>query len=459
MDYIQEAVEVHSHSSRGVINMPNTLRRKMFKLGGSANTHGVGITSGLKMKKGGKVEPQATFGVGNNALRKIGPDGKEREAHFAFLPFLGTIGSGAAGLASRAIGLPALRALGSAIKQGTTQPLRQFVTKGDDIVKMVRPERAALGQSRVAASGAYSPVVSRVVGQTTPSGITQAVRALQLATPIGGATGGITGLTMAGLDRLGITKPGPDDSLLESGARGLGKISLDISPIGLPLKAAGALLSTEDRQLPGSLFDILAGTTKTDDDDTKKSPKEEIGEQESQMEKLRSDAEEKVALYQSLMGTPDNTSAYAKALLNFGATALAGTGDTKTDLARAVQAGTEPLVAEAEARKATDQSIRSLAIQEVIAKDADDRKLLQTAAASGPRALNRMTRALEARDAGVTVAAEVDAKGKLTNATKGVVLADLDGVFGGKFIAVNQDLKADSFNNIEEALSFAATGG
>ena len=177
------------------------------------------------------------------------------------------------------------------------------------------------------------------------------------------------------------------------------------------------------------------------------------------MEKLRSDAEEKVALYQSLMGTPDNTATYAKALLNFGATALAGTGDTKTDLSRAVQAGTEPLVAAAEARKATDQSIRSLAIQEVIAKDADDRKLLQTAAASGPRALNRMTRALEARDAGVTVAAEIDAKGNLTNAAPGVVLADLDGAKGGKFIAVNQDLKADSFNNIEDALSFAATGG
>ena len=436
--------------------MPNTLRRKMFKLGGSANTHGVGITSGLKMKKGGSIAPLGL--AGKNPVKKMGPDNKVREAHSPLLA-LQALGSGALALGSRAIGLPALRALGSAIKQGTTQPLRQFVTKGDDIVKMVRPERSALGQSRVAASGAYSPVVSRVVGQTTPSGITQAVRALQLATPIGGATGGITGLTMAGLDRLGITKPGPDDSLLESGARGLGKISLDISPIGLPLKAAGALLSTEDRQLPGSLFDILAGTTKTDDDDTKKSPKEEIGEQESQMEKLRSDAEEKVAIYQSLMGTPDNTSAYAKALLNFGATALAGTGDTKTDLARAVQAGTEPLVTEAEARKATDQSIRSLAIQEVIAKDADDRKLLQTAAASGPRALNRMTRALEARDAGVTVAAEIDAKGKLTNAAPGVVLADLDGAKGGKFIAVNQDLKADSFNNIEDALAFAATGG
>ena len=84
--------------------MPNTLRRKMFKLGGVANTHGVGITSGLKMKKGGKVDPQATFGVGNNALRKIGPDGKEREAHVAFLPYLG-----AGALALGRAGLSALR--------------------------------------------------------------------------------------------------------------------------------------------------------------------------------------------------------------------------------------------------------------------------------------------------------------------------------------------------------------
>ena len=421
--------------------MPNTLRRKMFKLGGSANTHGVGITSGLKMKKGGSIAPLGL--AGKNPVKKMGPDNKVREAHSPLLA-LQALGSGALALGSRAIGLPALRALGSAIKQGTTQPLTSFV-RG-----RTGPIKGKFGTVRD-----FGPGITGA--STTPAA--QALRVAQLATPIGGATGGITGLTMAGLDRLGITKPGPDDSLLESGARGLGKISLDISPIGLPLKASSALLSTEDRQLPGSLFDILAGTTKTDEDDTKKSPKEEIGEQESQMEKLRSDAEEKVAIYQSLMGTPDNTSAYAKALLNFGATALAGTGDTKTDLARAVQAGTEPLVTEAEARKATDQSIRSLAIQEVIAKDADDRKLLQTAAASGPRALNRMTRALEARDAGVTVAAEIDAKGKLTNAAPGVVLADLDGAKGGKFIAVNQDLKADSFNNIEDALAFAATGG
>ena len=46
--------------------MVNTLRRKMFKLGGSANTHGVGLTSGLSFNQGGPVV-------------KPGPDGKPRQ--------------------------------------------------------------------------------------------------------------------------------------------------------------------------------------------------------------------------------------------------------------------------------------------------------------------------------------------------------------------------------------------
>ena len=49
--------------------MSNTLRRKMFKLGGSANTHGVGLTSGLKMNKGGRVG----FQPGGLASRGIQP--------------------------------------------------------------------------------------------------------------------------------------------------------------------------------------------------------------------------------------------------------------------------------------------------------------------------------------------------------------------------------------------------
>jgi len=53
------------------------LRRKMFKMGGDINTHGVGITSGLAYNTGGAVAPIGQ--VGKGPLQKRGPDGKMRE--------------------------------------------------------------------------------------------------------------------------------------------------------------------------------------------------------------------------------------------------------------------------------------------------------------------------------------------------------------------------------------------
>ena len=71
--------------------MPNTLRRKMFKLGGETNTHGVGLTSGLNYnrpgyKKGGEVTTPIGVGSGKQPM-VMGPDGKARESHFNPLPF------------------------------------------------------------------------------------------------------------------------------------------------------------------------------------------------------------------------------------------------------------------------------------------------------------------------------------------------------------------------------------
>ena len=50
--------------------MANALRRKMFKMGGNVpKAHGVGITSGLKMKKGGLIPGK----VGEPILKKMDP--------------------------------------------------------------------------------------------------------------------------------------------------------------------------------------------------------------------------------------------------------------------------------------------------------------------------------------------------------------------------------------------------
>ena len=79
--------------------MSIALRRKMFKLGGRANTHGMGITSGLTMKQG--------------------PDGKPREAKF-----LGALvqGAGRLGLAGARALAPGASRLFRAARSG--DPLR-----------------------------------------------------------------------------------------------------------------------------------------------------------------------------------------------------------------------------------------------------------------------------------------------------------------------------------------------
>ena len=52
--------------------MSVALRRKMFKLGGRANTHGMGLTSGLTMKQGPDGKPRQAKVFGGAILRGIG---------------------------------------------------------------------------------------------------------------------------------------------------------------------------------------------------------------------------------------------------------------------------------------------------------------------------------------------------------------------------------------------------
>ncbi len=93
--------------------MPHTLRRKMFKLGGETNTHGVGLTSGLNYnrpgyKKGGEVTTPIGVGSGKQPMVS-GPDGKMREAHVNPIPFLiPGLGSGIGALRSALLGRKAL---------------------------------------------------------------------------------------------------------------------------------------------------------------------------------------------------------------------------------------------------------------------------------------------------------------------------------------------------------------
>ena len=110
----------------------------MFR-GGKVDSRGTGITSGLGYAKGGSVEPQATFGVGNNANR----DASGREKHALFLPFLAPF------LGMTALRTAAMRGIPAALRYGknlfSRKPPNTYVPgKNYALTKYVPP---TLGQT------------------------------------------------------------------------------------------------------------------------------------------------------------------------------------------------------------------------------------------------------------------------------------------------------------------------
>ena len=149
--------------------MANTLRRKMFKLGGRANTHGVGITSGLKMKKGEAVQASIGAGSGNQPM-KMGPDGKMREGHM--LPLLGLGGAGGAILGS--LGRTALgRILPNFLKRKADPRGIMGFLRGDPITKRM------MGKGLPGVAPKAYDIITKVPSTTAGA---KALRAAQLAT-------------------------------------------------------------------------------------------------------------------------------------------------------------------------------------------------------------------------------------------------------------------------------------
>ena len=297
-------------------------------MGGKVDAHGVGITSGLEkrtgMNQGGSVKQQATFGVGNNANKTIGPDGKVREAHGFFLPFLGLGAAGGAGAGITStlgrILLPkALKALGQGVRQRSLGPLKKFINKGTDKIKYVLDPGNPAVPSKIL-SGAYSPVTSKVVGQTAPSALTKLYRGAQLAAPVG-ITGGVggagVGLTMAGFDRAGLLEEGNDDSFAESAARKIGKVGLTASIPGLATALTGAAFDTDKNPKRKMLYDILAGNqlkpkARVDTDTDIRSTAEREAEA---YEEMKSDASRRAEMmYEALNGGVNKMAAISAGL-------------------------------------------------------------------------------------------------------------------------------------------------
>jgi len=408
----------------------------MFKMGGDVpKAHGVGITSNLKMKKGGRVEPQATFGVGNNALKKVGPEGKQREAHFAFIP--AALGGGGAGAAI----------LGTLGRFGLGRIVPQFLRK-----RVATDPRGISGFLR------GDPITKRLTGKagstrelitgvpSTTAGA-KALRAAQLAASP--ATLGVTGAGIVSAALPDISEKTQEKVPLLNLVQGARDVLLEPTASVSPL---GALtFGLTGKGIAGNVESLVGKDKKIG---SKSVPQSEAGETQKKQEDEFAGLQDKAERMAAAITRENNLATLSRAASDFGASALAG-----QDLATALRTGSQPIFDEVGRRRDLQENIGGMLAQQVLADEATQSAMIAEAAKTGdPQAVNRMQKYFDAYNEGVTNILPIDAKGKIdyANMAPGTVYMDLEGVSGARYVASNSggdDTK--SFDSIEDANAFA----
>ena len=406
--------------------MANTLRRKMFKLGGRANTHGVGITSGLKMKKGGTVP----VGVGSgNQPKKMGPDGKMRDAHaIQFLPLLFAGGRSALGLG---------RLLA---RSGLGKGVRNFLkpTRTGRVDRTVTPRFEGIGP----AAAPFTRSAKTLTGMD---------RARQIGKIIGAPVGGLGALGAASSLAPRIEDPQSIGAKAFETGRGLTEGAFNLAT-ALPGTALQLGRSPEDLQgSAGLIRSALYGDTKApvvgsgDEGETTKT----IKKQEDEFAGLQDKAERMAAAIRK----ENNIGTLSQAALRFGQSASAG-----DDLATALATGSQPIFDELGRRRDLTENIGGLLAQSVLADEATQSAMIAEAAKTGdPAAVNRMQKYFDGYNEGVTNILPIDAKGRPDFAlmAKGTVYMDLEGATGGRYFASNADgSDTKPFDSVEDANAF-----
>ena len=405
----------------------------MFKLGGRANTHGMGLTSGLKMKRGGSVEPQATFGVGNNANKNI--DGREK--HGFFIP--AAIG---AGRIAASLLAPGARSLVGAIRGGG---LGQFINRGRDAFV------SKAGPLITSASGPYSSVARGIV---SPSALTKAGRMAALSAPltVPGVAAGLTAIPT-----------GEDRSRIANLLQGAGELALDYSPIGL-LTSAGSLAFGKKGDPILQLSDLIKGDTKTET--VKKTRKvTDLTKQDTAAEAKQKTEDRVAELYEKLGGKGVDKLAALGAGLTAAAAPLLE--EDYGGAAAAFQEGMQPAIQR-------DRDLRDAAAQLAIGEEAEiraaerERDTLERAAdlellATGDPNIviraNRLEKAVS--DLGEAVIA-LPTKVKNKRATldndklePNRIYTDLEGIFPQTYVATNSANTPQAFDNASQAAAYA----
>ena len=254
----------------------------MFKLGGEVNkSHGVGITSNLKMNKhhGGKVAP-----VGSDVYPKVmGPDGKMREGHF-----YGMLLAPGAALARSGAGL-----LSKGLGKFSPQFLKNFRSSGSGVKDYITGGRLTASEiaKRTRGKGLNAAEKLRLYGSRGfgPQGRgSQILRGMGVATTAGAGLG--TGI--AALDRAGLMVEGNDDSNFEKLLRGAGRAGLDYSIPGLATAAIQSLRSSEKDKKQTSLYDLIAGNKQMQGIEGKKIIEDEVQGMQQMTDKANARAAE-----------------------------------------------------------------------------------------------------------------------------------------------------------------------
>jgi len=418
--------------------MSIALRRKMFKLGGRANTHGVGLTSGLKMKKGGSVQASIGAGSGNQPM-KMGPDGQMREGHvIPILPFLGAGLATAGRLGLRALA-PGARSLISAIRSpgGISSVINRPVMK--DAIK---------GKGFV-------------MGTPTAPGI--GLKALRG-----------TGLGLAGLG-LGTGGPLAAGALLNTddqspriarAAEALGEFALDFSPAGLGFSAFDFLAGKpgqETRSLTEALE--LKDPKKDDAPATKPQNLQQLAKQDTQADAKQKTEDRVAELYEKLGGKGvDKLAALGAGLTAASAPLLE---EDYGAAAAAFQEGMQPAIQR-------DRDLKDAAAQLAIAEESEERaaqraaeqlekaadiELLATGDPSLVLRANRLERAVDELGEAV-IALPTKTKNKRTTLDsdkleKNRIYTDLEGVFPQMYVATNSAKQPRAFDNVSQAAAYA----
>ena len=240
--------------------MVNTLRRKMFKMGGVANTHGVGLTSGLSFNQGGRVGFAPGGGV--DPIDEMFKEAREKGAKAGAALSKGKI-KGRRGLVQKGLGMLLTsifgkpgRAIGRATFGLSKRPIQAFLRQNP------RSGKALLGLAGAGGGLGLTSVASNLLpdfdrfgdpddpnmflsgplAQLIRFGREDVVDPFISVTPFGGLGYGLTGETAGSALR---KLAGKEPRLTGDDALGGGRtVEDDISPDDLAAKIAQ---QSEDR--------------------------------------------------------------------------------------------------------------------------------------------------------------------------------------------------------------------